>query len=70
MLIEVVSRNALEPTFVEGDLADLLNQLNMASASNHHFVLMSQPGGRNVLLETRNITRVREIDDSDAFIGR
>jgi FAD/FMN-containing dehydrogenase len=70
MLIEVTSRNAIEPTFIEGSLADLLNQLNMAAASNHHFVLMAQPGGKNVLLETRNITRVREIDDLDAFIGR
>lgn len=71
-MLEVTSRATLDPTIVEGDIEKILSDLNVAAAAGKHFVLMTEVRGSErtpVMLETRNITRVREVD-LDAFVGR
>lgn len=71
MPIEVVSTGLLEPTIVRGSMVDLLNELNLAAAKGHQFVLMEDLHGMPVAFETRNIAKLRELeeDDEDAFLG-
>jgi predicted double-glycine peptidase len=69
--LRVTSRNQLDDTVIEANVTDLLNELNVSAAKGHHFIYMQEPDGSPVLLETRNITRVRVVGDDDlAFIGR
>lgn len=69
-LIEITSTGTLDPTIVEADMAALVYDLNIAAASGKQFIIMQEHGAGAVALETRNITRMREIEgDADAFIG-
>lgn len=68
--LRITSRNQLDDTVIEADVTELLNELNISAAKGHHFIYMKEPDGSPVLLETRNITRVRAVKDEDvAFIG-
>lgn len=68
--LRVTSRNQLDDTIIDADVQELLNELNISAAKGHHFIYMKEPNGSPVLLETRNITRVRVAGDDDvAFIG-
>jgi hypothetical protein len=70
-LLSISSRETLEPTFIRGELPDLLNRLNVAAASNHQWALFDEPNGNGVLLSVPNMTRVRIVPGSDeiAFVG-
>lgn len=67
-MIEITSRDTLDPTIVEADMATLVNDLNIAAAAGKQFVILQEHGAGAVALETRNITRMREREDEDAFI--
>lgn len=67
--LRVTSRNQLDDTVIKADVTELLNELNISAAKGHHFIYMKEPDGSPVLLETRNITRVRVVGDEDAFIS-
>lgn len=67
-IIEIASTGMLEPTKIEGDMATLLNELNMAHAKNQVFIVMKDVTGAPVLLETRNITRARELPETESFM--
>lgn len=66
--LEVMSTGMLEPTLLDADLLTMLNELNLSAAQGKHFIHMTDVSGASVLLETRNITRVREVKTADAFI--
>lgn len=70
--LRVTSRDTLEDTVIDGEMKQLLNDLNLAAAKGHQFMLASEPNGDPVLLEVKNITRVRVSgeDEDVAFIGR
>lgn len=74
MTLEITSRETLDTTTVEGDFASFINDLNVAAASGKQFVVATEirPDGQTcpVGLETRNITRIRDLTDmDDAFVG-
>lgn len=75
MTVEVTSRGTLDPTYIDADFTEFVNNVNIAAAAGKQFVLFTEirdNGETNpVALETRNITRAREVDGVDrAFIGR
>lgn len=67
MTVEIWLRDSLESEIVEGDLVALTNNLNVAAANGKQFAILDSPNGA-VMVQTRNITKAREVDD--AFIGR
>jgi ABC-type microcin C transport system duplicated ATPase subunit YejF len=67
--LEITSRDTLDPTIMEGDLAELVNDLNLAAAKGKQFVVVTEKGSGNTALETRNITRIREKDGDNAFVS-
>jgi hypothetical protein len=67
--LEVMSSGMLEPTIIVADMERCMHELNMAAAEGRHFIAMTDENDRDVLLETRNITRVRAIDDSDRMFS-
>jgi hypothetical protein len=73
MTVEITSKGTLDPTIVKGDHLALLNELNLAAAQGKQFVLLEEEGGPYgggpVILETRNITRVRTMEGTSAFIS-
>lgn len=66
--MEVMSTGMLEPTLIEGDMHHMMQELNLAATAGKQFVLFEDVNGLKVGLETRNITRIREIDPDKAFI--
>ncbi len=60
-VMEVMSTGMLEPTLVRTNPVAFLHNLNIAAAEGRHFVVLEDTEGRTVLLEVRNITRVREL---------
>lgn len=68
MSVEVTSQNTLDPTICEGNFLSLINDLNLAAATGKQFVILQELNGGPVALETRAITRIRELQD--AFIGQ
>lgn len=73
MTLEITSRNTLDPTVVAGEFASFVDSLNIAAASGKQFVIAAEVRGdeeTHVALETRNITRVRDLGSIGAFIGR
>lgn len=73
MTLEVTSRETLEPTLVAGKFEDFVTDLNIAAASGKVFVIATElrnGSERHVALETRNITRIRDLEDDDVpYIG-
>lgn len=72
-MLEVTSQHTLDSTYVAGDIKELLGELNVAAAAGKHFVMFTEIRNGDetpVLLETRNITRVRTVEVEDAFVGR
>lgn len=71
MTVEVTSRDTLDPTRCEGRFVDFVNDLNIAAAAGKAFVLAQEAGRGPVALETRNITRVRDLGEEEpsAYIG-
>ena len=63
--LEVMSSGMLEPTIIVADIESCMHALNMAASEGRHFIAMTDENQREVLLETRNITRVRTLDDAD-----
>ncbi len=74
MTCEITHKNTFEPTIIEGDFMAFINDLNIAAANGKQFVVANEarPDGSlaPVAFETRNITRIRNVDsDACAFIG-
>lgn len=70
-MLEITSRGTLDSTFVEGDFADFIGDLNIAAAQGKKFVVATEQrdGETNpVALETQNITRIRVVELEDAFL--
>lgn len=73
MTVEVSLKSTLDPSYVVGDFTTFISDLNVAAASGKQYVIATEQrdGDTNlVAFETRNITRIREVSDVDAFIGR
>lgn len=58
----------LEPRVVEGEIADVAQAMNIASAASRQFVILEKMDGKMCAIERTNITYMDEVDD--AFIGR
>lgn len=67
--LEITSRDTLDPTLVEGEFLDLVNNLNIAAATGKQFLLVDEKGSGNTAIEIKNITRIRERKDDDAFVS-
>jgi hypothetical protein len=61
MTVEIWSKGQLDTTLVAGTLAEVVNAMNMTNAKGMQFIIMDEEGGGSVALETRNITRMREV---------
>jgi hypothetical protein len=68
MSVEIWFRDSLDTEVVSGDLVGLTNNLNVAVASGKHFTIFESPKG-DVMVQTRNILRAREVEDEGAFFG-
>lgn len=68
-ILEITSRDTLDPTIVESDLVQLVNDLNVAASGGKQFVIVTEKDSGNTALETRNITRIREKDGDNAFVS-
>jgi hypothetical protein len=70
MTVEITSRDTLETTMVRGDLIEVVHNMNLAAATGKQFVVCEDVSGGAVALETRNITRMREIaEDDNSFLS-
>lgn len=69
MSVEVWFRDSLETEVVDGTLVDLTNGLNVAAATGKQFTIFGSPKG-DVMVQTKNILRARELDTDDALFGR
>lgn len=73
MTLEITLRQTMEPSVVEGDLVSFINDLNIAAAAGKQYIIATEIlGGQGspAAFETRSITRVRELDDENAFLTR
>lgn len=68
MGVEIWFRESLETEIIDGDLLALTNTLNVAAANGKQFSIFESPKG-DVMVQTRNILRAREVDGVDALIG-
>jgi hypothetical protein len=72
MTIEISVKSSMDPTVIAGDFAQFINDLNIAAASGKQFVIAHEqrPDGTKtpVAFDTRNITRIRELETDDAFL--
>lgn len=66
-ILEIMVRDALEPVLIEGDFASFIQDLNMAAARGHQYVIAQEASGNPVAFETRNITTIRPRAESNAF---
>lgn len=71
-IVEVTSRDTLEPTYVVGNFLAVVNELNMAAANGRSMVVFDEKlrDGTTapVAVERINITRIRPRQESvDAF---
>lgn len=71
MPVEIWFRDSLQTEILEGNLTQLVNDLNVAAANGKQFAIFMDTDGKGVMVETRNITKAREIEGSGghAFIG-
>lgn len=72
MTVEITSRDTLDPTICTGSFGSFVQELNLAAAAGHQYVVAKEiraDGEAHVALETRNITRIRDLGDSDSLIG-
>lgn len=69
MSVEIWFRDTLETETVEGDLVDVTNGLNIASAQGKAFTVFSATDGQSVMVATANIVKAREASGDRAFIG-
>lgn len=73
MTVEITLKNTLDPSYVAGDFATFINDLNIAAAASKQYVIATEirDGTTNpVAFETRNITRIRDVSNQDALLGR
>jgi hypothetical protein len=73
MTVEITLKSTMDPSYVVGDFATFINDLNLEAAAGKQYVIATEQrdGATNpVAFETRNITRIREVEVEDAFIGR
>jgi hypothetical protein len=71
MTIQLTVDNMLEDTMVVGDFGAFVKDLNLAAASGHKFVVLTEiRNGEHhpVAIDTQAIRRAREVE-SDSFIG-
>lgn len=72
MTCEISVMHAMDPTIIEGNFSQFINDLNIAAASGKQFVICTErlPDGETapVAFDTRNITRIREVERNDAFL--
>lgn len=71
MPVEIWFRDSLQTEILEGNLTQLVNDLNVAAANGKQFAILMDAEGRGVMVETRNIIKARDIDATSghAFIG-
>lgn len=71
MPVELWFRDSLQTEILEGNLTQLVNDLNVAAANGKQFAILMDADGRGVMVETRNIIKARDIEGSGghAFIG-
>lgn len=71
MPVEIWFRDSLQTEILEGNLTQLVNDLNVAAANGKQFAILMDADGRGVMVETRNIIKARDIEGSGghAFIG-
>lgn len=68
--VQLWFRDSFETEIVDGDLVTLTNNLNIAQANGHRYAILEDTHGKHVMVETSNIIRARETDDTAApFIG-
>jgi hypothetical protein len=60
MTVEITSRDDLEKTYVQGDLLDVVNGMNMAASNGRKFYVTEEEGGGNVAIDLSNITKMRD----------
>lgn len=72
MPVSITSKGTFDDTVVQGTFVDVVNALNVSAAAGKQFSLFTEvASGRNVALETRNITRIRDLEEGiDDYIGR
>lgn len=70
MMVEIWFRDGFETERVQGDLLQLANELNVSRANGKQYAILTDINGENLMVETNNIIKAREIEDSrDALIG-
>ncbi len=74
MTVEVSLKSTLDATIVNGPFIAFIGELNLAAAQGKQYVIAMErrPDGSTaqVAFETRNITRIRDLDDENsAYIG-
>lgn len=73
MTVEISLKSTMDATYVVGDFKDFINDLNLAAAKGMQYVIATERrfdgSTAPIAFETRNITRIREVQEDDAFIG-
>lgn len=71
MPVEIWFRDSLQTEILEGNITQLVNDLNVAAANGKQFAILTDAHGKGVMVETRNIIKARDIEGNGghAFIG-
>ena len=71
MPVEIWFRDSLQTEILEGNLLQLVNDLNVAAANGKQFAILSDANGDGIMVETRNIIKAREVSENGghAFIS-
>lgn len=68
MGVRIALANTMEQPVVVGDLSEVVNAMNIASAQGMNFIICERPGGHPIAIKMSNITMLDQEDD-DAIIG-
>jgi len=67
--VRIWFRDSLQSEDVKGDLVGVTTILNVARANGNQYAILDDVNGNGLMVEMRNITKGREVEDEDALVG-
>jgi hypothetical protein len=67
--VQIKFQHELEVVEVEGELLQVVSQLNVSMANGNKFTVFNERGGGEIAVEMQNITFMRATDGDNAFIS-
>lgn len=69
MPVQLKFKNELEYVEVQGDLLQVVHELNLGNANGRKFTVLRERDGTAIAVDLDNINFMREMDGVDAFVA-